>query len=74
MVLLMDNRHKKLLGQQIRKARRRQRLTQEELSDLVEVTPKYISRIEAGWRVPSIFLLFRISRELRVKIRDLFTF
>lgn len=62
------------LGRNIRRLRRKDKLTQEQLAEKVKVTPKYIQYIESAKRIPSLKLLYKIARVLGVKVRDLFPF
>ena len=62
------------LGKNIRRLRRKNKLTQEQLAEKVRVTPKYIQYIESVKRVPSLKLIYRIARALGVKVKDLFPF
>jgi len=62
------------LGKKIRRLRRKNKLTQEQLAEKVRVTPKYIQYIESAKRVPSLKLLYRIARVLGVKVKGLFPF
>jgi len=62
------------LGKSIKKLRRGQKLTQEELANKVRVTPKYIQFIESGSRKPSLSLLQKLSRAFGVKVKDIFPY
>lgn len=44
----------KLIGERIRKQRIKQKLTQEQLAELVDITTVYLSRIENGHAKPSL--------------------
>jgi len=70
----MITKKDKLLGKSIKKLRRSQKLTQEELANKVRVTPKYIQFIESGNRKPSLRLLQKLSRALEVKVKDIFPY
>lgn len=70
----MATKDKVRLGKNIRKYRRKAGFTQEQLSEKVKVTPKYIQYIEKARRTPSIRLLSRIARATGVKVKDFFTF
>lgn len=59
------------LGANIRKLRQRNCLTQENLSEIVFSTQKYISRIETGYARPSLELCLRIARALHVSLNEL---
>ncbi|RPI40097.1 MAG: transcriptional regulator [Methanoregulaceae archaeon] len=49
-------------------------LTQEDLAQAIGVTRQTILAIEKGKYVPSLDLAFRISRQFRVNIEDVFQY
>jgi transcriptional regulator with XRE-family HTH domain len=65
---------KELLGARIREIRKGLQLSQEQLSEKVDVDPRYISRIELGKCYPSLETLESIARSLNVELRELFEF
>lgn len=46
--------------------------TQEELSELSSITPKYLSEIERGIKVPSIGCLEKIANALNIEMYQIF--
>lgn len=52
------------LGEAIRAARMRKGLTQEALSELLDITPIHLKNIESSRRKPSVPLLFALMRLL----------
>ena len=54
------------IGSNIRTARKRADLTQEEMSELIGVTSQYLSDLERGLVGTSIYTLMRICIELNV--------
>jgi len=70
----MTTKNEVRLGRNIRKYRRKAGFTQEQLSEKVKVTPKYIQYIEGAKRTPSLRLLSRIARVTDVKVKDLLNF
>ena len=70
----MITKNDKRLGRRIKQLRKRDKLTQEQLANKVKVTAKYIQYLESAKRIPSLKLLYRITRALGVKVRDLFLF
>ena len=62
----------KLLGKKVQRLRKAAGLTQEELAEKVEVSRAYIGYIEQARNTPSIELLEKIARALRVDIKELF--
>lgn len=55
-----------LIGANIRKARQRSDLTQEQLAELIEVTPQYLSDLERGVVGTSISTLILLCKKLNV--------
>ncbi|MBU1256794.1 helix-turn-helix domain-containing protein [Patescibacteria group bacterium] len=70
----MITKNDRRLGKSIKKVRRANKLTQEQLADKVRVTPKYIQFVEAARRKPSLKTLYRIAGALKVKVKDLMPF
>lgn len=62
----------KLLGKRIQRQRKLIGLTQEELAEKVNVSRAYIGYIEQARNTPSIELLEKIAKVLRVNIKELF--
>ena len=67
----MGKNHKNLLNN-LEKLRKKTGITQQELSERVEVSRKSINAIENGIYVPSTVLALKISRTLGCKVEDLF--
>ena len=65
---------KELLGGRIRELRKGLKMSQEQLSEKIDVDPRYISRIELGKCFPSLETLENIFRALNVEMRDLFDY
>ena len=65
---------KKLLGARIKELRKKKGLSQEQLSEQIEIDSKHLSRIEVGKSYPSIQTLEKIANVLNVEIKDLFEF
>lgn len=63
----MTNSSIKLIGENIRKYRKIKDFSQEKLSEMVNVTPDYISLIELGKRIPSLKRLYKIAEILEVE-------
>lgn len=62
------------LGGNIRRYRKQQSLSQEELALRAEVDLTSISEIESGLRNPSVKTIQKIALALKVAIPDLFSF
>lgn len=65
---------KELLGARIKELRRLRGLSQEQLSERVDIDPKHLSRIEVGSSYPSLDTLEKIAKALNVEIKDLFEY
>ena len=62
------------IGKNIKKARKKSGLTQEEVANKVGVHVSYYSRIERGVVNPSIEVLENIANALKVKSSDILPF
>ena len=67
----MGKHHEKLLNN-LEAARKSAGLTQQQLSELAEVSRKSINAIENGVYVPSTVLALKIARTLNCLVEDLF--
>ena len=67
----MGKNHLKLLNN-LEELRKKAGLTQQELSEMAEVSRKSINAIENGIYVPSTVLALKISKTLQCKIEDIF--
>lgn len=70
----MNTKILKNFGQAVKKKRRLQDLSQEQLAEKLGIHRTYISFIERGQRNPSLLMLFKISRALKMKLPELFDF
>lgn len=61
----------KALGQEIKKLRKKRDLTQVELAVIINVSPSYIGSIEQAVRYPSLKVLEKIARALKISPKDL---
>lgn len=61
----------KALGDKVKKHREARELTQVELAVIVSVSTGYIGSIEQGLRYPSLKLLEKLARALKVSLKDL---
>lgn len=68
------NNIKHLLGENIKRIRRRQHITQENLAELVDRSKNHISKIEQGLTNPPLDLLIEIANALNVSMNELFDF
>ncbi len=65
---------KELLGSRIKELRKLRGLSQEKLSEKINIDPKHLSRIEVGRGFPSLDALERIADALNVELKDFFEF
>ena len=63
-----------LIGNRIKELRKRQGLSQEQLSEKAEITPNYLSRIERGTENPTLDMFIRLADALGVEIWEMFDF
>ena len=69
---LIYEEYYKCLGENIAFYRRRKKLTQEKLAEIVDVNNVHISHIETGDRSASLDLIFAIAEALNVEPYKLF--
>lgn len=62
------------LARRLQKIRKKEGLTQEQLAVKIGKSVTWIGYIESGYRIPNLKLLYKISKALGVKARDLFPF
>ena len=70
-MFLMSKRVPKSLGEKVKYYRKQRNLFQVELADLVGVSTGYIGSIEQGVRSPSLKILNKIAKALKVSPKDL---
>lgn len=68
---MVTQKNRKLLGEGIRKHRKLAGLTQEKLAEKVDLNPVYMGQIERGYKVPTVDVLLRIAKQLKVRLRDI---
>ena len=56
------------LGAKIKTKRKEQRYTQEQLSELCDISVGFLAHIEAGTRSPSLETLYKIAKVLNISI------
>jgi len=70
-VMSAIQKHRRLLGEAIRAARKEAAFSQEKLAEKADLSTVFISRIERGVESPSVDNLVKIARALEVGVRDL---
>ena len=58
------------LREAIRNERKNKRITQEELAEMLEVSPIHVKHIESGHRKPSIEILFELAKILNISLDE----
>ena len=58
------------LREAIRNERKNKRITQEELAEMLEVSPTHVKHIESGRRKPSIEILFELAKILNISLDE----
>jgi len=64
----------RLLGMRIKEIRQSRKISQDKLSEKLDIDPKYLSRIEVGKATPSLDLLVKTASLLGVELKELFEF
>lgn len=59
------------LGENVRNERRKQKYTQEQLSEKVGISAVFLSQIETGSKKPSFETIYKIADELHITIDSL---
>jgi len=68
---VVTKKDRKLLGEGIRKYRKLAGLTQEKLAERIEINAVYMGQIERGYKVPTVDVLLRMARALKIRLRDI---
>ena len=62
----MSSMNQKAIGRRIKAAREKKQLTQEQLAELVDLSPMHVSVIERGVKLPKLETLINIANVLNV--------
>ena len=62
----------KQLGQKLKEKRKEANLTQEQLAEIVGIHPTYVGKLEGGKNNPSVKMVYKITRALKIKLCDIF--
>ena len=65
---------KQQIGARIKEIRTKRGITQDQLSELMEINPKYLSSIERGKENPTLNTLTNLARSLDVNLDEIFSF
>lgn len=70
---MRDNaRLPKFLGKRLQKRREELGLTQEELAEKVNISRAYMGFLEQGRNIPSLELLEKVAKTLKISLSELF--
>ena len=58
----------KLFAENLRIERARKKISQEKLAEMANITPEYLSRIEAGKFSPSLVVIANLAKALSVSV------
>lgn len=72
--IMEEQQLKKLFGKRVREIRKSRHLTQEKLSEIIEMDPQHFCKMENGTHFPSSKNLVKIAQALNVSVCDLFDF
>lgn len=64
-------RHQQIIGETIRRFRKRAELSQEKLAEKADLHPVYVGELERGEETASVAALIRIAKALGIRVRDL---
>lgn len=70
-VNMEDKELKKRIGDNLRVLRAKLRISQEDLAEKAGISPKYLTQIENEKVNPSILILFKLAKVLKVTVNDI---
>ena len=71
---MTDLELRKKFGKRLRYLRRDRDMTQEQLSELTDISVHFISRLETGQSSPSLETIVKLAKALDVEVAELFKF
>lgn len=71
-MICMDNEYLKNFGTKVKYYRKKNKLTQAKLAELLGFTTNYVGMIERGERNTSVLNVYNIADVLKVKPKDFF--
>lgn len=75
--MAINNNHmtttRERLGNKIQKLRKELGLTQEEFAEKINISRTHMGHIEQGRKSPSLKVMEKLARTLKVKVSDLFS-
>lgn len=67
----IKSKFKKHFAQELKKARKSKKMSQEELAHEAGLHSAYLGHLETGKYMPTIFVVWKISRALDTRLQDL---
>lgn len=71
---MMNTKILQRLGNNLKKYRLNANLTQEQLAEIVGIHATYVGKLESGKNNPSVKMLYKITRALKITFCDIFDF
>lgn len=68
----IENLYKIALGENIRRIRKRSKLTQDAFSEIIGIEPGSLSNIENGKSFPSALTIIQIQEKLHIRAEEIF--
>lgn len=65
---------KTLFGKRVRELRKSQKLTQEELAELIWMDPQHLCKMENGNHFPTLKNIIKLADVLNIEVKDLFSY
>ena len=65
---------KELIGMRIKSLRKAKGMSQEQLSEKIGISPKYLSSIERGKENPTLDIFMKLGAALNVELSEIFNF
>ena len=67
-------REREVLGNTIERLRKARKMTQEDLAEAAHINVSYLAKIENGYVNTTVRYLIKLSRGLKVSVKELFEF
>lgn len=71
-MFLGQKQTKDKLGRRVQKLRKNMGLSQEELAEKIKISRTHMGHVEQGRKSPSLKVMTKLAKALKVKISDLF--
>ena len=68
---MRESAFRKRFGKAVKAARDEHGMTQRELSEAADIAEKYLSRVELGIAMPSVYVVSRLAQALGIGVDDL---